>query len=238
MRRAVLILAANRETAALIPACYQSRVRTMLGIGMSASEVASGDANGSPRGSLVVVFVGVLRPIKGGALAIKAFQSLVRLRPDATLVFLGDGSERARLAALAKDMGISDRVRFEGWLGRDKVQEWIRSADLLLLPSLRDSGGMALMEAMVAEKPVICLDLGGPGEIVTPECGFKVRPGNPGQVVLSLAMALEKLSADPKLRRSMGEAGRRRVLAHFEWDKRGEQMMEFYSHVRTLAPNP
>jgi glycosyltransferase involved in cell wall biosynthesis len=87
------------------------------------------------------------------------------------------------------------------------------------------------MEAMMAEKPVVCLDLGGPGEIVTPECGFKVRPGNPAQVVADLAEALQKLAGDQALRRAMGLAGRQRILEHFDWEHRGERMMEIYSET-------
>ena len=231
MKRAALILAANRETAALLPEIHRPKVRTMLGIGMSASDAVKGDANNSPKGGLVVLFVGVLRPIKGGVLAIKAFQNLVRLHPDASLVFVGDGSERPRLVALAKALAIPNCVRFEGWLPREKVQEWIRDADVMLLPSLRDSGGMALMEAMIAEKPVVCLDLGGPGEIVTTGCGFKVRPGNPEQVIADLAEALQNLAVDQALRRTMGLAGRQRILEHFDWDRRGERMMEIYDET-------
>lgn len=235
MRRAALILVANRETAALIPARFQSKVTMMLGIGMSANETRGFNDAVSSKEGFIVLFAAVLRPIKGGALALRAFKALTRTRPDATLVFVGDGAERARLAALASDLGLADRVQFQGWLPREKVQEWMRSADVLLLPSLRDSGGMVLMEAMMAEKPVVCLDLGGPGEIVTAECGFKVRPGTPAQVVSDLAAALEGLAGDPSLRRAMGEAGRRRVLEHFDWDHRGERMMELYDRCKLAS---
>ncbi len=232
MRRAALILAANRETADLIPASYQPKVSTMLGIGMSTTEIPGTSPASDPKRGFVVLFVAVLQPIKGGTLATKAFQRLARSRPDATLVVLGEGPERFRLAELARRLGIADRVQFKGWLPRGKVQEWMCSADVLLHPSLRDSGGMVLMEAMMAEIPVICLDLGGPGEIVTPECGFKIRPANPAQVVAGLAAALEKLAGDPALRRAMGQEGRHRVLEYFDWDRRGERMMELYEKCR------
>ena len=87
------------------------------------------------------------------------------------------------------------------------------------------------MEAMIAEKPVVCLDLGGPGEIVTAECGFKVPPQSPAQVVADLAEALQKLADDRALRRAMGMTGRERILQHFDWDRRGERMMEIYSET-------
>lgn len=70
---------------------------------------------------------------------------------------------------------------------------------------------------------------------MTAECGFKVRPGNPAQVVSDLAAALEVLAKDPALRRAMGQAGRRRVLGHFNWDQRGERIMELYDRSKLAS---
>jgi glycosyltransferase involved in cell wall biosynthesis len=88
---------------------------------------------------------------------------------------------------------------------------------------------------MAESKPVVCLDLGGPGEIVRDDCGIKIHPGTPGQVVADFAAALSRLAADPALRQTLGEAGRRRVIEQFDWDKKGEQMMEIYQWVKTAA---
>jgi glycosyltransferase involved in cell wall biosynthesis len=135
-------------------------------------------------------------------------------------------------------LGISDRVKFLGGLPRPGVLGWMQRVDVLLHPSMRDSGGLVLMEAMAAGKPVVCLDLGGPGEIVTEECGFKIRPGAPKQVVADLAAALSRLAADPALCHKLGEAGRRRIRESFDWDERGRRMLELYEEVvcRPEAP--
>ena len=231
MRRATAILAANQETAALFPARCRDKIRVMLGIGMAGTEKAEPvalDRNGE---SFVVLFVALLRPLKGGTLAMKAFHRLARSRPNALLVIVGDGAERSRLAALARELGVAERVRFLGGLPRPQVLGCMQACDVLLHPSLRDSGGLVLLEAMAQGKPLVCLDLGGPGEIVTAECGLKVQPGNPEQVVTDLGRALETLAGDPALRQRLGEAGRQRVQERFDWDKRGEQMMEIYQRA-------
>lgn len=232
MKRAATIIAANRETAELIPACYRHKVKTMLGIGVSASDKAEGIPPASRPDGFVILFVALLRPLKGGSLALKALQVLTQTRPDSMLVFIGGGSERSRLTELARQLGLGERVQFLGGLPRPQVLGWMQVADALLLPSLRDSGGQVLLEAMTQAKPVVCLDLGGPGEIVSAECGFKVHPDEPSQVVSALAAALDKLAGSPSLRQAMGEAGRRRVHEQFDWDKRGERMMQLYGEVR------
>jgi len=231
MRRAAAIIAANRETGKFIPLACRPKVRTMLGIGMSAWEKGDEDAVGGKPEGFIILFVGLLEPRKGGALALKAMGRVAQSRPEATLVIIGRGAEEERLGALARELGIADRVRFLGGMSRQQVLNWMRAGDALLHPSLRDSGGTVLLEAMGHGKPVVCLDLGGPGEIVDDQCGFKVTPGNPAQVVADLAAALEKLASSPALCQAMGEAGRQRVRTHFDWDKRGETMREIYRQV-------
>jgi glycosyltransferase involved in cell wall biosynthesis len=220
-------MAANGETAELVPAAYKSKVQIMSTGGMSDSEIGERPILGRPTG-FVILFVALLRPLKGGELAIKAMHRLVRAGTSATLVVIGSGSEGRRLAALAEALGIADRVQFLGGLPRTEVLSWMCAGDALLFPSLRDSGPLVVLEAMMAEKPVVCLDLGGPAYFVNDECGIKVKPGDPEQVIHDLAAALKKLAGNPELCRALGKSGRRRVMHHFDWDKRGERMLEIY----------
>ena len=231
MRRATLILAANRDTAELMPGCYRDKVATMPAIGMSLSEGAAAVLPPVEESGYLVLFAGMVEPRKGIALALKAFERFVQAKGNATFVVIGDGPDRERLAGLARQLGISERVRFLGALPRTQVLGWMQAADALLFPSLRDSGGFVLLEAMTAGKPVICLDLGGPGEIVTTDCGIKVRPKHTEQVVADLAAALQYLANEPELGRALGQAGRRRVQEQFEWDQKGEHAMELYRQV-------
>lgn len=235
MRRAKLILAANRDTAEIIPGCYRNKVTTMPAIGMSLHEGASPVVASVDELGYLVLFAGMIEPRKGISLALKAFERFVQTGRNASFMVIGDGPDRGRLTELAQQLGIDGRVRFLGALPRAEVLGWMQAANALLFPSLRDSGGFVLLEAMMAGKPVICLDLGGPGEIVTPDCGVKVRPEQPEQVIADLAVALQHLANEPELGRAMGQAGRRRVHEQFEWDKKGEHAMELY---RQLAGKP
>jgi glycosyltransferase involved in cell wall biosynthesis len=231
MKRAAVILTVNRDTARLMPRRLQHKVQSMAAAGILAAEKSALEPPASRPPGFVVLYVSMLQPRKGAMLALRAFARLAGKRPEAALLIIGDGEDRRRMEEMVQELGLTGRVRFLGLLPRPQVMGWMSAADALLHPSLRDSGGLVILEAMMAGKPVVCLDLGGPGEFVTSECGFKVHPGTPEQVVADLAAALEKIAGDPALSRALGEAGRRRVLEHFDWDKRGERMMEIYRQV-------
>jgi glycosyltransferase involved in cell wall biosynthesis len=231
MARAAVILAANQETADLLPSNHRAKVQIMSHGGMSASENSAPEFPATHPDGFVILVAGMLVPRKAGSLALKAFQRLTRQGVESTLVFAGRGPEGDRLSALAKELGISERVRFLGGMSRNQVLGWMKVADVLLFPSLRESSPLVLLEAMMAETPIVCLDQGGPGEMVTPECGIKVPVCNSNQVVQDLAAALSRLASDPVLCRSMGEAGRHRVLNIYDWSKRKERMFQIYEEV-------
>jgi glycosyltransferase involved in cell wall biosynthesis len=84
---------------------------------------------------------------------------------------------------------------------------------------------------MAAGKPVICVDLGGPSMHVTEECGAKVAPQGPQQVVRDMAAELERLYRDKALRLQMGQAARARAEQFYHWDRIAERMLEIYQDV-------
>jgi glycosyltransferase involved in cell wall biosynthesis len=138
------------------------------------------------------------------------------------------GTPRARF-------GISDRVRFWGQIPGTRFWSELADCDVLLHPTLHDSGGWVSLEAMAAGRPVICLDLGGPAMEVTEETGFKIPPITPRQAIEGLATALLQMARDADLKRRMGEAGRKRVQEHFNWDMKGDRIARIYDEVRTAS---
>jgi glycosyltransferase involved in cell wall biosynthesis len=103
--------------------------------------------------------------------------------------------------------------------------------DAFLFPSLHDSSGNVVLEALSSGLPVVCLDAGGPALLVDPSCGFKVRPGAPQQVVEDLARALAALADDRRLARSMGQAAFHRAREHFSWTHQVSRMERLYHSV-------
>ena len=88
-----------------------------------------------------------------------------------------------------------------------------------------------MIEAMSAAKPVICLDIGGPGLHVTEECGIKISPTLPDETVVNIANALIQLYQNDNLRSRLGQGAYRRARDSYHWDRLGEKLMEIYADV-------
>jgi glycosyltransferase involved in cell wall biosynthesis len=129
---------------------------------------------------------------------------------------------------------VAGSVTFWGVIPRWQVLEKLAECDVLLHPSLHDSGGWVCLEAMAAGRPVVCLDLGGPALQVTEDTGIKVPATSPEQVVSDLAAAMMQLAEDPDLRIRLGVAARQRVQEHFNWDKKGLFMAKLYQSLSTV----
>ncbi len=229
-RKIILISARQRER---IPfrGLPTAKMAFLAANGVETAAMPARDGNTAVR----VFTAGTLTPIKGGHLSLRAFAGLRREDPSASLAVAGDGRLRRHLSSLAMKLGIEDSVTFLGNLERTRVLELMGAADIFLFPSF-EGGGMVVLEAMAAGLPVVCLDWGGPGEMVTGECGIKVPVTTPEETVLGLEEALRRLAADPELRRRMGEAGRRRVAEHYSWGKKGAWLERLYLEV-VDAPN-
>jgi glycosyltransferase involved in cell wall biosynthesis len=171
---------------------------------------------------------GSLIKVKGFGLAIKAFNEFARRNPNCSLSIVGSGPDETHLRNIVHQAQLESKVRFLGWMSRSELRSEMASCDVFLFPSLRDGGGGVVIEAMAAGKPVVCLDLSGPGMHVTTDCGVKINPGPPGKVVQDLATALEHLYQDGELRQKLGNAARERVQTAYHWDKLGKRLMEYY----------
>ena len=215
-RRSVVALATTNETAARLRKLGARDVQVFSEVGLSKEEVEElGKIEGRSGNPVRFISIGRLLHLKGFHLGLRAFAE-AKLA-EAEYWVIGDGPERGRLEVLAKSLGIADRVRFWGWLPREETLRKLAACDILVHPSLHDSGGWVCVEAMAAGRPVICLDLGGPATQVTGETGFKVPALSPEQAVRNLAEAMGKLAWDIGLRIQMGEAGCRRVQEYFAW---------------------
>jgi glycosyltransferase involved in cell wall biosynthesis len=164
-----------------------------------------------PRPGLRLTMVGRLAPWKGQHLFLRAFaQAFPHGRETAVIagaaLFGEDEYERA-LRQLADDLGISDRVRFAGFV--EDVPSLLADSDVLVHASvIAEPFGQVVVEGMAAGLPVIATDAGGPAEVITD--GFDGLLVAPNDVPL-LAAQLERLRDDPELRQRLGTAARRRA---------------------------
>jgi glycosyltransferase involved in cell wall biosynthesis len=177
-----------------------------------------------------LISVGRLIYFKGFHLTLQAFCQAVKENNNMRLHIIGDGMDNKFLENLAHKIKSKEHIKFLGNIPRENVLKIMSESDIFLFPSF-EGGGMVVLEAMACGLPIICLDYGGPGEMVTDECGIKVKPITPEQTINDLADALLKLVNDPELRRKMGEASRRRVREHYTWEKKGEFIKKIYENI-------
>ena len=191
-REAEVILAQNRATGrSLVRGGKVSLLSNALAVELD-----------GPVPSLVrnreVMFVGRLLPWKAPMLALRAFRYVQT--PGASLLFCGQGPERSRLERAIRRWGLADRVRFEGWLPRDQLLSKLARAGALLHPALHEEAGLCIAEALILGTPVVCLDHGGPAEVVSQwpsSLSLLVSPDKEDATARSLAAAIDRFLADP-----------------------------------------
>jgi glycosyltransferase involved in cell wall biosynthesis len=166
------------------------------------------------------LYVGRLLYWKGIHLALRAHARMLKEFPDARLTIAGDGRDAKWLRKIADRLQVSHAVDWKGWVPRPLALSMYREHTAFLFPSLHDSGGTVVMEALSQGLPLICLDCGGPGAMLPSSCGFKieVEGRNQEEVIDALADAMRKFAVNPKLRAEMSsmalEAARENTWEH------------------------
>lgn len=162
------------------------------------------------------IFISAARliPWKGIQYSLRAFAAAFSDKADCEYWIVGDGGWRKYLEDLAVRLGIRGKVKFFGWQTREETLRLMAGSQAFVFPSLHDSGGFALLEAMALAKPVICLDIGGPGMNVTKDCGIKIPLKDPDQVTRDLSAAMLDLWAHPHVRSRLSESAVEHVRSH------------------------
>ncbi|WP_437904271.1 glycosyltransferase [Sorangium sp. So ce327] len=175
-----------------------------------------------PRDAWVVGSVGRLSPVKNHALLVRA--AATSLPRNGRVLLVGEGAERARLDALARELGVSERVLFAG--ERHDVPALLAALDVFALPSLSEGLPLALLEAMAAGLPVVATDVGGVSTVlVHGETGYLV----PSDEVAPLAARLSELHANPARAAQMGRSGRMLALRRYSAIRMAERYMDLYA---------
>ena len=152
---------------------------------------------------------------KGIYYAIKAVAELIGKGYSLKYLIAGDGEERGKLEALAKESNISDRVVFLGRMQNSELPLYYSLADIAVFPSVADETfGISIAEAMACGVPVVSTRVGGIPEVVTAGTGLLVPPRD-GH---SLAEAIESLLTDRVLREKTGVLAREWIVNSFSWD--------------------
>jgi glycosyltransferase involved in cell wall biosynthesis len=177
----------------------------------------------------VIVTTASLTSHKGHTILIEALTSVIKQFPDTCCIFLGDGIERSALEIQARDSGISKHVIFAGV--QHDIRPFLEVANLFVLPSLRESMGIAIVEAMAKKCAVVASNIDGiPEVVVDTVTGLLAIPGSPSDFALKITTLL----GDPVRTRLMGEEGYRIFCERFTLEKSVDSVRELYYSCLTV----
>ncbi len=168
---------------------------------------------------LTLLSVGNLAPVKGHDLTIAALPLL----PEARLLIAGSGPERARLEALAAQLGVYERVRFLGALPQSALCSYYNAADMMVLSSSREGWANVLLESMACGTPVVASKVWGTPEVVAhPDAGLLMEERS----AAGIAAAVRALQAAAPAR-----AATRRYAEGFSWDATTEGQLQLFRRI-------
>lgn len=180
----------------------------------------------APNGEPLLVHVSNFRPVKRPVDCVEILARVLQKGIKTRLVMVGDGSERTNVEHRARCLGVYDQCVFVG--KQPNIVDYLSAADVLLLPSEQESFGLAALEAMACEVPVIASRVGGIPEVVTDgETGFLSEVGD----VEKMADDAARLLGDATLRREMGKRARESAVANYRTDIVIPRYIEFYERV-------
>ncbi|AFT69994.1 Glycosyl transferase group 1 [Alloalcanivorax dieselolei B5] len=227
-----------REVVNLEPSLRSVHI-TPFGVDVSAYEKLNRAANSHKEGCGGNVTVGTVKTLEaqyGVDTLIRAF-SLVyqRLMDEDPLLasrlrlrLVGDGNEKEYLMALAIELGVSEITDFVGRIPHSQVPKMLKSIDIYVALSRRESFGVAVLEAGAAGLPVVVSNVGGlPEVVIDMETGFIVPPDRPELA----ANVIFKLLKEPELRFEVGMKSQIYVKSNYSWDACLEKMLQTYTGV-------
>ena len=179
-----------------------------------------------------IVCVGRLDAIKGFDLALSAFSTIVRKFPEMEMVIAGDGPQRSRLEQHAESLGLTEKVKWLGWMAPEKIPVLLATALVVLIPSRSEGLPRVAVEAALMARPVVGTRVGGIPEVVLHEqTGLLVEPENDR----ALAEAITFLMTHQDLGETMGHSARKLALEKF----RPVHCMDSYQALyQQLTQNP
>jgi glycosyltransferase involved in cell wall biosynthesis len=206
------------ETRCVIPKRFWPKVEEQLEIGIEPTK----DAGTLPMVDEVkpfqILFVGRFTYWKGMHLGLRAFAQLLKKIPDARLTMVGSGKDEIRWRNLSEKLGVDDSVVWISWMPQEELSQLYLQHDIFLFPSLHDSSGNVVLEAMSYGLPVVCLNLGGPGVMVNDTCGrvIETKLMSESEVSRALSNALVTLSSD-KILYSTLKKGALKRCSEYKW---------------------
>jgi glycosyltransferase involved in cell wall biosynthesis len=231
--KADVLLAANASTVRALPKRHRGRVVRLFESGVDLDIWKPTDPEPSRAdGNVHFAFSGRFVDWKGVQYLLQAFAKTVAQEPRCRLDLIGGGELEGEVKAVIDQHKLAETVRLHGWVSRPDAARIIRKADVFVMPSLRECGGTAILEAMALGKPVITTNWAGPADYVDATCGVLVDPISKTGFIDGLAEAMVRLIRSPELRKSLGEGGKLRVRKDdLDWNSKADRVLSILTEV-------
>ncbi|QLG87786.1 glycosyltransferase [Chitinibacter bivalviorum] len=189
-----------------------------------------------PTEPLNILFVGRMLPVKGVNFLLQAAARLIKQGYPIELTLVGEGGKRLDWQALSVALGIAQFCHFTGNLPLAQIPDLMRQCHVFCLPSVRESGGAVILEAMACARPVIAYRFGGPAELVTPDTGVLLDANSPSELIEALYHCLLDCHQNPERWAQRGAAAAK--LLHqphpmgFDWEYKMDLAEQLYEQMQ------
>ena len=180
-----------------------------------------------PTNTFNILSVCRLTERKGINYLIDAMEKILKNYSKARLVLAGEGDQMENLKTQAKELSISDQVKFLGRVSHEEISKIYQEAHVFVLPSLNEGMSNTMLEALSSGLPIVATDTGGTKELVT--------EGKNGSIIKmkdsdDIARKIQHLIKNPELRNSMGEESRKKAES-MSWQKVAQEYIELYKKI-------
>ncbi|MDW3649656.1 MAG: glycosyltransferase family 4 protein [Bacteroidia bacterium] len=233
---AELIFSRTEDTRQEVPQKFREKCFNHVDIGIHLRDRSPEPQRIEGKEHIKLLFVGRILYWKGIHLALRAFKLAREQYPHLSFSLIGSGKNKAALQSYATELGVGSGVEWIENIPQNEVFEKYKDHDLFLFPSLHDSGGSVVLEAMSYGLPVIALDLGGPGVMVDEQSGslVKVEGKSVDKIVEDLAQEILDLIQNPEIYAAKSEQTCERITS-YTWEN---QVRTLYEKLRTVLPKP
>lgn len=196
-KNSILIACKNHETLKQIPSKYHKQCIVNTEIGLHTLPKSLEKQQERKIEGLKLLYVGRLVYWKGLHLVLEAF-SILHKYSNHRLTVIGSGRDKKWLENKAIELNINHKISWVDKVPQDQLFNMYQNYDLMVFPSLREAGGNVVIEAIAHKLPVMCLQLGGPGEHIIEECGIVISTENKNEqkIIKEISKAIENMDGD------------------------------------------
>lgn len=177
---------------------------------------------------LKICYIKGHRNIYGPDVLLEALAEVKKVFPKISLSMAGEGEITDRLKRMTERLGLTSEVTFSGFIDNNVIYDFIRQHHIMVMPSLRESFGVAVLEASACGRPVIASNVGGVPEVVKDgETGYLIKPNDPSL----LAQTILRFTGNPALIEEMGQNGYNFIKENYSWEKSLDMMSDLYERM-------